>query len=82
MELLGKLGEAYCYQDKFKEAEETFKDILKLKPDNPTVLNNLGFVYSRQGNNGKASICFRKALELDPYNEDATANLEQIKAMC
>ncbi|GJQ59902.1 MAG: hypothetical protein SCALA701_27030 [Candidatus Scalindua sp.] len=82
LELLGKLGEAYCYQDKFKEAEETFKDILKLKPDNPTVLNNLGFVYSRQGNNGKASICFRKALELDPYNEDATANLEQIKAMC
>ncbi len=82
LDLLGKLGEAYCYQDKFKEAEEIFNKVLKLKPENPKVLNNLGFVYSRQGNNEKASLCFQKALEQDPYNEDAIANLEQIKAMC
>ncbi len=82
LELLAKLGEAYCHQDKFEAAEETFISILKLKPDNPTVLNNLGFVYSRQNNNEKASLCFKKALEQDPNNEDAIANLEQIKAMC
>ena len=82
LELLAQLGEAYCHQDKFKEAEEIFNNILKLKPDNPTVLNNLGFAYSRQGNNEKASFCFQKALEFDPDNEDAIANLEQIKAMC
>ncbi|KHE91507.1 MAG: Tetratricopeptide repeat protein [Candidatus Scalindua brodae] len=45
------------------------------------VLNNLGFVYSRQEDNEKASLCFQKALELDPNNEDAMMNLEQIKAM-
>ncbi len=82
LELLAKLGEAYCHQEKFKEAEEIFKSILKLKSDNPTVLNNLGFTYSRQDNNEKASLCFQKALELEPDNEDAIVNLEQIKAMC
>jgi len=82
LELLAKLGEAYCHQGKFKEAEGTFDNILKLKPDNPTVLNNLGFVHSRQDNNEKASLCFQKALKLDPDNEDAKVNLEQIKAMC
>ena len=82
LELLAKLGEAYCHQDKFKEAEEIFSKILKLTPDKPAVLNNLGYVYSRQGNNEEASLCFQKALELDPDNEDAIVNLEQIKAMC
>jgi tetratricopeptide (TPR) repeat protein len=81
LELLAKLGEAYCHQDNFKEAEEIFRNILKLKPDNPPVLNNLGFVYSRQNNNKKASLCFQKALEIDPDNEDAKINLEQIKAI-
>ncbi|MCP5003090.1 MAG: tetratricopeptide repeat protein [Planctomycetes bacterium] len=82
LELLTKLGEAYCHQDKFTEAEETFISILKLKPDNPTVLNNLGFTHSRLNNIDKASSCFQKALELDPNNEDAIANLEQIKYIC
>jgi tetratricopeptide (TPR) repeat protein len=82
LELLSKLGEAYCHQDKFNEAEEIFNDILKLKPDNPTVLNNLGFTYTKQNNIEKASSCFQKALELDPDNEDAMVNLEQIKAIC
>lgn len=82
LELLGKLGEAYCHQDKVKEAEEIFNKILRIKPNNPTTLNNLGFVYSRQGDNEKASLYFQKVLKLDPQNEDAIANLEQIKAMC
>ena len=82
LELLAKLGEAYCHQDKFKEAEEIFNNILNIKPDNPSVLNNLGFVYSRQDNNKKATLCFQKAIDLDPDNEDARINLEQIKAMC
>ncbi len=82
LELLAKLGEAYCHQDKFKEAEEIFNNILNLKPDNPSVLNNLGFVYSRQDNNKEATLCFQKAIDLDPDNEDARINLEQIKAIC
>ena len=79
LELLAKIGEAYCHQEKFKEAEEIFNSILILKPANPSVLNNLGFVYSRQDNKNKASLCFQKALEIDPDNEDARINLEQIK---
>jgi tetratricopeptide (TPR) repeat protein len=78
LELLATLGEAYCHQEKFKEAEEIFKNILKLKPDNPAVLNNLGFAYYRQDNNKNASVCFQKALELEPNYEDALANMERV----
>ena len=32
-QLLAKPGKGYCHQDKFKEAEEIFNNILKLNPD-------------------------------------------------
>lgn len=79
LKLLNKLGEAYCNQNKFNEAEELFHKILNLNSNNPTVLNNLGFIYSQQNNNQKASAYFQKALELDPDNESALFNLEQIQ---
>jgi len=81
LELLTKLGEAYCHQDKFKEAEGIFNNIIKLNPENPAVLNNLGFVYSRQNNNEKALEFFQKTLRLDPHNEDAIVNLDQLRTM-
>jgi tetratricopeptide (TPR) repeat protein len=79
LKLLNKLGEAYCNQNKFNEAEELFHKILNLNSNNPTVFNNLGFIYSQQNNNQKASAYFQKALELDPDNESALFNLEQIQ---
>ncbi|ODS32184.1 MAG: Tetratricopeptide repeat protein [Candidatus Scalindua rubra] len=82
LELLNKLGEAYCSLNKFKDAEALFHKILILNHNNSTVLNNLGFVYSKQNESRKASECFRKTLELDPNNEDAIFNLDQIKAQC
>ncbi|MFQ5963020.1 MAG: tetratricopeptide repeat protein [Candidatus Scalinduaceae bacterium] len=82
LELLNKLGEAYCSQNKFKEAEALFHKILKLNPNNSTVLNNLGFVYSKQNKIIEATVSFQKALELNPNNKDAILNLNQIKALC
>ncbi len=82
LKLLNKLGEAYCNQNKFNEAEELFHKILNLNSNNPTVLNNLGFIYSQQNNNQKASAYFQKALELDPDNEAALFNLEQVQTQC
>ena len=81
MELLNKLGEAYCSQNKFKEAEELFLKIIKLNPEDPTVLNNLGVVFANLNDNGKALSYFQKVLQLDPENEDALANLDQIKSI-
>jgi len=82
LHLLNKLGEAYCNQNKFNDAEELFHKILNLNSNNPTVLNNLGFIYSQQNNNHKASEYFQKSLELDPDNMDAIYNLDQIKTQC
>jgi len=79
LSLLNKLGEAYCNQNKFNEAEELFHKVLNLNSNNPAVLNNLGFIYSQQNNNQKASEYFQKSLELDPDNMDAIHNLSQIK---
>lgn len=82
MELLNKLGEAYCSQNKFNEAEELFQKTLKLNPNNTNVLNNLGVVYSKQNKIEEAAASFQKALELNPNNEDAISNLDQIKTQC
>jgi len=41
LQLLAKLGEAYCLQDKFKETEEIFNNTLKLNPDNEDAIANL-----------------------------------------
>ncbi len=82
LELLNKLGEAYCSQNKFNEAEELFHKILRLTPDNSTVLSNLGFVYFKQNKIEEAAESFRKVLELDPDNEDAIFNLDQIATQC
>ncbi|MHC4455135.1 MAG: tetratricopeptide repeat protein, partial [Planctomycetota bacterium] len=51
LRLLNKLGEAHCDQGKYKEAKETFLNILNINPDNPTVLNNLGVVYTSLNDN-------------------------------
>ncbi len=82
LELLNKLGVAYCCLNKLNEAETLFKKILGAKPDNPVVLNNLGYVYNKQNKVGEAVECFQKSLKIDPNNEDAINNLGQIKAQC
>ena len=82
LELLSKLGVAYCGLNKLNEAEALFKKILGAKPDNPVVLNNLGYVYNKQNKVGEAVECFQKSLKIDPNNADAIHNLGQIKAQC
>jgi tetratricopeptide (TPR) repeat protein len=78
LELLNKLGVAYCCLNKLGDAETLFKKILEAKPDNPVVLNNLGFVYTNQNKVEEAIECFQKSLEIDPSNEDAIFNLNKI----
>ncbi len=80
LELLNKLGVAYCCLNKLSEAETLFKKILGAKPDNPVVLSNLGYVYNKQNKVGEAVECFQKSLKIDPNNADAIHNLGQIKA--
>ena len=47
----------------FETAEKIVKKMIKKQPDNPSLLVDLGFIYSSQGNNEKAKVQYEKALK-------------------
>jgi Flp pilus assembly protein TadD len=49
-----------------------------LKPGDPVLLNNLGFVYYRAGRYDEALACLLKVLSLDPNRREAHANLGDV----
>ncbi len=60
-----KLASVYLQQNKLPEAEKHYLNLLKIKPDNPIILNNLAWIYS-QRNNPKAEETAKKAYKLAP----------------
>jgi tetratricopeptide (TPR) repeat protein len=60
-------------------AIELFLEALRLDPSNPETFNNLGFAYYRKGQVLKAKEYFEKAVEADPTDQKAAANLEFIR---
>ncbi len=60
-------------------AIELFLEALRLDPSNPETFNNLGFAYYRKGQVLKAKEYFEKAVEADPTDRKAAANLEFIR---
>lgn len=56
-------------------AEEYFLKALKIDPNDTIVINDLGFLYFRNGRGGEALEQFRKTLEVDPENETAYNNI-------
>jgi hypothetical protein len=57
------------------EAVENFNFILKENPEYVAAYTNLGFIFlSEFRDTKKAAIMYEKALELDPYNEQALLN--------
>jgi len=73
--LLNKLGESYCVQNRYAEAETMFKQVLQRNPCDATALNNIGVLCFSQNRKTEADNYFRKVLEIDPHHEDAIANL-------
>lgn len=56
-------------------AIESYKNIIKFKPQNPIFFNNLGLAYQRVGNDKKAIAAFRKAIRCDRNFPDAHYHL-------
>jgi len=54
---------------------------LKLRPNNPGVIVDLGAMYRQNGNPDKAIEMFKKAIELDPQLPQAYFNLGMILRM-
>lgn len=57
------------------EGIKELENINKAKPNNPIILNNLGFAYKYKGDYSKAIIEYKKAIKLNPKFEDAIFNL-------
>ena len=64
VDIYRKLGEIYIHQKKFKEAEGTFRLILKLSPGDPKAHFNLANIYDELKDRKMAEGELKKALEL------------------
>lgn len=77
--VLFKKGNQSYEEGKFDQAIGEYEKILDLGIENFGVFYNLGNAYFRQNQLGKAIINYRRALVLEPRDEDAKANLSFVK---
>jgi len=65
-------------EKKYAEAEQKFKAAIELKPNDPVLLNNLGFLYYVMGRNDDALTYLQKTLALDPKRKEAHGNIAEL----
>lgn len=70
----GKLG-------RFKDAENVYKEIILLKPDNALYHVNLGVLYHRWNRRKSAVASYKNALAIDPNNKSAKKNLLKLTSL-
>jgi tetratricopeptide (TPR) repeat protein len=73
--LWNKIGMAYHHLFAVDEARRDYERALKLRPDYPEALNNIGAIYYAKKNYGKAIHYYRKALQFDPKSAPIFSNL-------
>jgi tetratricopeptide (TPR) repeat protein len=63
------LSNVYVTQGRLREGEEVLEQVLKESPDDPSVNNDLGYLYADQGKNlEQAEKMIRKAIAAEPDN--------------
>ncbi|HEY1493237.1 MAG TPA: polysaccharide deacetylase family protein [Candidatus Solibacter sp.] len=63
---------------KLDEALKKSQEAVKLKPNDPILLNNLGFLYFAMGRNDEAVTWLEKTLQLDPKRKEAHGNIAEV----
>jgi len=76
------LGALLLDQGKVREAVAHLEESLRLYPDDPGALNNLGLAHSQERNYEAALAGYREALRLLPVHMDALNNLAWLRATC
>jgi protein O-GlcNAc transferase len=69
------LGGALAVQGDMKAAAGYYQQALKLRPDDPNTLNNLGVILARQSELNDAIKCFDRAIQLSPDDPSSYNNL-------
>lgn len=64
-------GQDFLKRKQYREAIQSFKESLRLEPENADVHTHLGIAFLRQGYPGMAKAEFQNSLTLDPKNEMA-----------
>jgi peptidoglycan/xylan/chitin deacetylase (PgdA/CDA1 family)/tetratricopeptide (TPR) repeat protein len=72
---LDRQGLELYRQKKYEEALEKFQAAAALRPNDPVILNNLGFLYYAVGRYDDAVTNLQKTLALDPKRKEAHENL-------
>jgi len=72
-------GLALFYQEKYQEALDCYEKVLRVYPDDVNTWMEKGSALYYQDRFDEALRCYQKVLELDPYNEAARNNIEDIK---
>ena len=73
-------NEAYA-QERWEDAVNDYTAISEASMESAPLWCNLGSAWYKNGNLGKAILCYERALKLDPSYEDARYNLELLNAM-
>lgn len=79
-ETLAQQADSAYSGDNFAMAESLYLEALRKGGSSSALFYNLGNVYYRQGNLGKAIVNYERALKLDPTNADARTNLDFVKS--
>lgn len=72
------MGLAYLEENNLEGAENEFRKLIELAPQDAIGYANLGLVYFRMGQYGEAEKFLLHAIELDPDNPDIRLNLSRV----
>ena len=76
------LAQLYLNTGRERKSIEQFEKIAKISPDDAgSAYNQLGVIYARKNDLGKAIQYWGKALEADPDNQNAKANYQRAKSL-
>ena len=75
---LDRSGLQHYQAKQYSEAERDFKAAVELKPKDPVLLNNLGFLYYTMGRYDDALTYLAKTLAADPNRKEAHGNIAEL----
>lgn len=75
---LEREGQQLYRERKYAEAVQKLQQAVALKPNDPVLLNNLGFLYYVMGRNDDALASLQKTLAVDPKRKEAHGNLADV----
>ena len=72
------LASANFKSEKYAEAAKLYTQLIETSPEDIEIILALGVCFHHEEDMETARACFKRALELDPYNEIAADNLKAL----